>query len=92
MQNLIADSSRTPVPPHQQDIEKELTPYIERSDEQEDGYFESEAAVKQLVTHAMRMAEKTGHMSPFAEHARAHGYTVTGGKVDDVTAVLAHVQ
>lgn len=71
-----------------QDIEKQLGRYLFKN---EDSAEDIKRAVQALVTHASRVAKSETHLSPFAKGARAYGYNMLGGKVDDVCAILVRV-
>jgi selenophosphate synthetase-related protein len=70
-----------------QDIEKVLHQHLGS----EPTAADVRAAVQELVAHAARVAKGETHLSPFAKGARALGYNVLGGKVDDVCAILVRV-
>lgn len=48
---------------------------------------------KFLATSAQEVGQSTSRRSPFADAVEASGYVgYTGGKLDDVTVIVSHVQ
>lgn len=48
-------------------------------------------AAQQLATFAAARAKDPVYLSPFAKSAREHGFYYQGGKVDDITVIVAYV-
>ena len=48
-------------------------------------------AAQQLATFASARARDPVYLSPFAKQARRAGFRYQGGKVDDITVVVAYV-
>ena len=49
-------------------------------------------ASKCLAVNAERLGHKGSYISPFSLHAREHGRNYIGGKLDDITVIVAQVQ
>ena len=48
-------------------------------------------ASKCLAVNAERLGQKERYMSPFSVHAKEHGKNFLGGKLDDITVIVAQV-
>jgi len=48
-------------------------------------------AAQQLATFAAARSKDPVYLSPFAKSAREHGFYYQGGKVDDITVIVAYV-
>lgn len=46
---------------------------------------------EQIGAYASLKAHDTKYNSPFAKHAKSAGYDFRGGKIDDITIVIAKV-
>eukprot|EP00127_Corallochytrium_limacisporum_P000207 Clim_evm24s7 gene=Clim_evmTU24s7 len=52
----------------------------------------SEDMSKELVNRSIIFAQDDRRLSPFAKQARMYGHRMTGGKMDDMTAVISRVK
>ena len=48
-------------------------------------------ASKCLAVNTERLGHKERYMSPFSVHAKEHGKNFLGGKLDDITVIVAQV-
>lgn len=51
-----------------------------------------QALANHLVDAALKVAHNSKARTPFAEHARKHGKRFIGGKLDDITVIVAQIQ
>ena len=65
-----------------------LRPFIRSQDELDD----PELIAEIISLEAEKLSSNPGHNSPFAVEARAKFYDYYGGKVDDITVVVAQVK
>lgn len=57
----------------------------------EDGW-NAQGMARELVQEARRQSERDDYESPFCVEGRRHGYNRLGGKLDDITVIVAAVQ
>ena len=61
------------------------------NEECKDGGLDIETFTQRLLEECFALSLDKSFISPFASHAREHGYSFTGGKSDDITIVVGEV-
>ena len=62
-----------------------LRPFVRRTDNLDD----PELIAEIIANEAERFSNEPGYLSPFAKEAQKHYHDYMGGKVDDITVMVA---